>query len=61
MRDLIFFSLLSSREKKKLRRNMPRELKKLDSRKPRIKRELWPRFRGRELRYLEKCTKPVKM
>ena len=39
---------------------MPKELKKSDSKRQKIKRDLLPRFKGRELRFSEKCIKPVK-
>jgi hypothetical protein len=37
---------------------MLKEQRKSDSRKQKTRKELWPRFRERESRFLERCTKP---
>ena len=50
----------SLKEKKKLKKDMPRELKKSDSRKLKIRKELSLRFKERESRFSERCTRPVK-
>ena len=51
----------SSRGRRRLKRSMLRELKKLDSRRLRIRRELWQKSREKELRFSERCTKPERM
>lgn len=61
MKDLIFFKVHQLKEKRKLRRSTLKELKKLDSRKLKIKRELLLRFKERELRFSERCTKLERM
>ena len=61
MKDLIFFKVHQLKEKRKLRRSTLKELKKLDSRKLKIKRELQLRFKERELRFSERCTKLERM
>jgi len=57
MKDLTFCNLLLSREKKKLKKSTLKELKRSDSRRPRTRRDLWLKFRERELRSLERCIK----
>lgn len=57
MKDSIFFNLLLLKERKKLKKSMHRELKKLDLEKLSIKKELLLRYKERELRFLERCTR----
>ena len=61
MKDSIFCSQLLSREKRKLKKSTLKELRRSDLRKLKIKRDLWLKFRERESRFSEKCTKPERM
>jgi hypothetical protein len=61
MSDLISFRVLWLRGRKKQRKSMPKELRKLDSRKLKIKKELLLKFNAKESRYSVRCTKLVKM
>lgn len=61
MKDLTFCNLLLSREKKKLKKSTLKELKRSDLRKLRTKKELLPRSKERESRFLERCIKPERM
>jgi hypothetical protein len=57
MKDLTFCNLLLSREKKKLKKSTLKELKRSDSKRLRIRKDLLPRFKERESRSLERCIK----
>jgi hypothetical protein len=58
MRDLTSCNQPLLNVKRKLRRNTPRELRKLDLRRLRIRREHSLRSRERESRSFVRCTKP---
>lgn len=51
MKGSIYFKVLWLREKKKVKRNMLRGLKRLDLRRPKIRKEPWQRSRERGLRF----------
>jgi len=61
MKDLIYSSQLSLKEKRKQKKNTHRKLKKLGLRKLSIRKGLLPKFRERELRFFVKCIKRGKM
>lgn len=56
-KDSIFFNQPSSKEKRKPKKNMLKEPKKSDLEKLSIRKELWPKFKERELRSSERCTR----
>lgn len=51
MRDSIYCNQLWSKEKKKLKKSMPKELKKSDSKRLKIKSDLWPKSKEKESRF----------
>ena len=61
MKDSISSNLLSSKEKRKQRKSTLKELRKSDLEKPSIKKEHWLKFKERESRFLERCTKQERM
>ena len=61
MRDLIYSSLLSSRERKRQKRNMLRESRKFVLKRLKIKREVSPRFKRRESKFSERCLRRGRM
>ena len=60
MKDSIFYSLPSTKERRNLRRSMLLVLKKSVSRRLRTRKELLLRSRGNVSRSFVRCTKPVK-
>jgi len=60
-KDSIFFNPHLSKEKRKPRKSTHKEQKKSDLEKPSIKKELLPKFKERELRFLERCIKQERM
>ena len=60
MKDLTFCNLLLSREKKKLKKSMLKELKRSDLKRLKIRKDLSPRFKEKESRSLERCIKQEK-